>query len=139
MEIPKNMCVEYQEKIANSDTKNHLIHLYKTIPNWCLENRYPALEVLREYNGVDDGFFVDCQVDVVADKQVYVFNNCTGKVRTKFNVDDPFFPILYFGLGCDIEVIVDGYRCTVEVYDESRVNVKEINGGVCTVYNYKNK
>lgn len=137
MEIPKNMCKEYQEKIAYDNSKQNLIYLYKTIPNWCLENKYPALEVLKEYNGIDDGFYVDCDVDVVADKQVYVFNNCKGIVRTKFNVDDPFFPMLYFGLNCEISLVVDGGRCTVELYDTSDVDIKEINGGICTVYNYK--
>lgn len=137
MEIPKNMCVEYRKKVADAKTNKELIDYYKTIPNWCLENKYPALEVLKEYNGIDDGFHVDCDVDVVADKQTYVFNNCKGIVRTKFNVDDPFFPMLYFGLGCNMELVVDGGRCTVELYDTSDVDIKEINGGICTVYNYK--
>lgn len=130
------MCAEYRQKIKESESKEELVGFYKTIPNWCLENHHPPLDVMKTFNGVDDGFYADCNVDIVADKQTYIFNQCTGRVTTKFNTKDPYFPMLYFGLGCDMEVIVDGFRCTIELYDNSKVNVKEINGGIAKIYNY---
>lgn len=88
--------------------RDKLIGLYIENPDWCIERRFPSLELLRrEFSDIEDkGVYVGRTFDgEVFDKlQTYVFHDCKGTIRVAMDYDNAVIPMLYFANGCDIRV-----------------------------------
>lgn len=118
-----------------------LIKYYKLDPNWSLEHKFPSLEYL-ESNFNDDetrsmGVYISQHLDnLICDKQVYIFNNCTGSIHVVFNEDDAIFPMIYLGHGSNLDIIIDRAKTPVSLFDTSSANIDVINNGHVKVNNY---
>lgn len=83
-----------------------LIDYYLRNPDWCMERDYPTLGFLRENFSAskleEKGIFIDrtFRGEVLNDRQVYVFHNCKGTVKTGLNVEKQLIPMMYLANGC---------------------------------------
>lgn len=136
----KVICRDYLPRVLSAETLTDLIRLYKAEPSWALSVHYPAYEIMKEmFDNAEcrrNGVFVDQDLDKICDDQVYVFNKCRGKIKVIFNPNKACFPILYMGLGCEIDVHVDGTYSEINVYDGGKLNITTSNKGKVVVYKY---
>lgn len=102
------VCDEYSELAARAKTKVDALALYKRGIDWCLENNSPSVDLLRRYREdcAYNGIFIDRHFDseLLNDRPVYVFHNCTGTIRVGLNVKKRIIPMLYFANGCNITI-----------------------------------
>lgn len=102
------VCAEYDTLTSRARSKVDALSLYKRGIDWCLEHDSPSVDLLRAYKGdcAASGIYIDRHFngELLNDKQVYVFHNCTGSVRTGLNLEKKIIPMLYFANGCDMTV-----------------------------------
>lgn len=136
----KSICDSFIRKVKSAKTIQELVSFYKKEPSWALSVHYPSYDIMKDMFDNSEtrrnGVYVDHNVDIVCDDQLYVFNKCQGKLAVRFNPVKACFPILYMGLGCDMEVNVDGTYSEINIYDGGRLNIKTINKGKVVVYKY---
>ena len=136
----KTICPSFYNKVLSAKSIADLISLYKKEPSWALSVRYPSFDIMKERFDNSEtrrcGVFVDHNVDTVCDDQIYIFNKCRGKASVRFNPSKACFHILYMGLGCDMDVHVDGTYCEINIYDGGRLNITTANKGKVVVYKY---
>ena len=140
----KKICAEYTTLIDRAETKEDLVALYKRGIDWSLENDCPSLDFLRdEAKGFEyQGLFIDRHFngELLDEHQVYIFQNCTGEIRTGLNLEKKIIPMLYFANGCDMKVLRGGdatipIRIPLYVFGENRI-LCETSGSV-TFKTYK--
>lgn len=136
----EHICSTYTSKVQKSKNIQDLIKLYKQEPSWAMSVKYPSLDVMKRYFDIPEvmrmGVYIDRVVDVVCDDEVYIFNNCKGKIELTFNPDKACFPTIYIGLESDLEVTVNGIYSEINVYDNSKVKVKSKGRGKSTIFRY---
>lgn len=102
------ICNEYAELLRRCKSLSDFLALYRRGPDWALENQVPTISLLRQYpEGLDlHGILVDKHFDgdVLMDRTVYIFQHCTGTIRTGLNVPRKIIPMLYFANGCDMRI-----------------------------------
>lgn len=138
--VKKSICRGFAPKVLKSETITDLVSLYKKEPSWALSVHYPPFEVMKDmFDNTETrrcGVYVDRAVDLICDDQMYIFNKCRGRIIARFDPTKACFPILYMGLGCDMEVHVDGTYCEINVYDGGTLNITTANKGKVVVYKY---
>ena len=106
----KDICKDGYKEMRTRDI-NSLIDYYIANPDWCMERDFPDIHTLRENFGNlgDKGIHVDknFEGERLDGRLVYIFHNCTGKIRVGLNIDKAVIPMLYFGNGCDMDVLVE--------------------------------
>lgn len=136
----KHICPDFLPKVEGAKTISDLIRLYKREPSWALSVHYPSFEVMqsmfKNWETRRNGVYVDWTVDTLCDDQIYIFNKCRGRIRVEFNPRKACFPILYMGLGCEMDVHIDGTYCEINIYDGGTLNITTAHKGKVVVYNY---
>lgn len=107
--ISKGICNEYAELLSRSKDLPQFLHLYRRGVDWSLENDCPSIALMRQFpeERLDlHGIFIDKHFDgdVLMDRSVYIFQHCTGTIKTGLNVDRKEIPMLYFANGCDMRI-----------------------------------
>ena len=107
--IRKGICNEYAELLRRSKDLTQFLHLYRRGVDWSLENDCPSVALMRRFpeERLDlHGIFIDKEFngEVLDDRLVYIFHNCTGTIRTGLNVEQKIIPMLYFANGCDMRI-----------------------------------
>lgn len=125
-----NVCQEFREKIERG---MDLLTLYKQMPDWCMEQRFPSDELLEKHQSA--AVIYGKKVNMLLSEPIYILNNCTGRIT----IDGYGVSRVYLGRGCRIEAEVrDNAILILDCYD-SRVVVKKKNAGKCIKYSYKTK
>lgn len=104
----KGICVNGYNIMRMDDT-DALIEYYLQNPDWCLERDYPTLKFLKNnFSDIENkGVFVGKKFkgEVLNEKQVYIFHNCTGSVKVGLNVEKANIPMIYIANGCKIRFV----------------------------------
>ena len=141
----KNMgiCAEGYGRMRGYD-RDGLIRYYITNPDWCMERRFPSLELLRrEFSDIEDrGVFVGktFNKDVFDSRQVYVFHDCKGTVTVGWDMENAIIPMIYCANGCDLTFVSDKAEnpnpvsVPVYVFGSNRIKVKSDRSIRFTVY-----
>lgn len=136
----KYICDSFIRKVQSASTISELVSFYKKEPSWAMSVHYPSFEIMKEMFDNSEtrrnGVYVDHIVDIVCDDQIYMFNKCQGHLHVRFNPTKACFPILYMGLGCNMDVHVDGTYCEINVYDGGQLNITTANRCKVVVYKY---
>lgn len=136
----KSICADFRPLVEKAETVSDLIRLYKREPSWAMSVHYPAFEIMQEMfknsEARRNGVYVDWCVNMICDDQIYAFNKCSGKVRVQFNPRKACFPILYMGLDCDMDILIDGTYAEINIYDGGKLRISTVNKGKVTVYKY---
>lgn len=145
-------CVDVFKKLPTA-TDDELIDFYLRDPNYNIEKQYPDLNFLSKYCDNDyarsKGIYINQKLDnLICDKQVYIFNNCTGNINVIFNRKDKIFPMIYLGFGSNLDIIIDESRTPIYLFDNSSISIEIKNDARVTIYgvdgniikteNYKN-
>lgn len=103
------MCAENRRALDCADTDAEAIALYIKTIDWALEEGYPSYQTLCRYFGDCEqyGIFVnrDFHGELLDGRDVYVFHNCRGSIRTGLNIKMRRIPMLYFANGCDMTLL----------------------------------
>ena len=136
----KPICAAFYHKVDAAKRISELVALYKKEPSWALSVHYPSFEIMKERFDNSEtrrcGVYVDHDVGTICDDQIYIFNKCRGKAVVKFDPMKACFPVLYMGLGCDMNIHVDGTYCEINIYDGGRLNITTARKGKVVVYKY---
>lgn len=136
----KTICKRFYQKVLDCDSISRLVAYYKQEPSWALSVHYPDFEIMKEMFDNSEtrrcGVYVDHDVNAICDDQIYIFNKCRGHVTVKFDPQKACFPVLYMGLGCDMDIHVDGTYAEINIYDGGRLNITTANKGKVVVYKY---
>lgn len=139
--IEKDLSKPFQKEWKQRG-KSDLIEFYKTHSDWCMERNYPSLEFLKENFDTEDirkqGVYIDRRVNEVLSDQVYMFINCTGYCKVKFDPNKAIFPMIYVSLDSDMHFEIDGSDTPIQTYDNAVVTATAINGGKFKIYNGPN-
>lgn len=132
------LCAEHTQQWNRDWSEEELLNYYKTNPNWCLERRFPSLDLMRKYFKTplakNKGVYIDDYVTMRADGLCYIFNNCTVGVITGG------VSRFYFGLGSIGKIIVEDVAdCVIDYYDDSQIEVELRGKARLTVYRYGDK
>jgi len=139
--VETDLCKPFQKDWKERDIHG-LIEFYKTHPDWCMERKYPSLEFLKDHFDTDSvrdqGVFIDRKVNEILTDQVYMFINCTGYCKVKFDPEKAIFPMIYVSLDSDMHFEIDGSDTPIQIYDNSIVTASVINGGKYKIHNGSN-
>lgn len=107
--IHKGVCNEYAGLMRRSKYLTDFLYLYRRGVDWALENDCPSVALMRQFpeERLDlHGIFIDRHFDgeVLMDRDVYIFHNCTGTIKTGLNMSKKIIPMFYFANGCDIKI-----------------------------------
>lgn len=107
--INKGVCNEYAGLMQRSKYLTDFLYLYRRGVDWSLENDCPSITLMRQFpeERLDlHGIFIDKHFDgdVLMDRDVYIFHNCTGTIKTSLNVQKKMIPMLYFANGCNMKI-----------------------------------
>lgn len=141
-----HMCEENRRALSGIDSKPEAVALYLKTLDWALEEGYPSLPTLREHfsDCEDYGIFVGKKFsgEVLDDKTVYVFHNCTGYIKVGLNVEKKIIPILYFANDCDMTIRSSGNssilppRIPVYVFGNNVISVEHTDEIECKIYKF---
>lgn len=90
-----------------------LIAYFLENPDWCLERGFPSVYLLSRMDRdtlADSGIFIDRKFkgELLSSRQVYVFLNCRGTVKTGLNIPLSVIPMLYFANSCRMRIVGTG-------------------------------
>lgn len=140
-----HMCKENRIMLESVTSKEEAIELYKKTIDWALEEGYPSMATLRKdfTNNEADGIFIDkvFHGEILTDKTVYVFHNCSGTIRVGLNVEKKIIPMLYFANGCDMDVkgipgSVMQVRVPLYIFGDNRIGAEQSDDVVCRTYKF---
>lgn len=138
--VKKHICASFSQKVYKASSISELVKLYKKEPSWALSVKYPSLDIMKKYFDTPEvmrnGVYVDRDVDMMCDDEVYIFNKCRGRITLTFNPDKACFPVIYIGLDSDLEIVVDGIYSEINVYDNAKVYVRSKGRGKAKIYKY---
>jgi hypothetical protein len=108
----KGICADGLKELHHASELSEMIDYYITNPDWCMERDFPDIDTLRaEFSDIEDkGVFVDkvFNGELLNDRQVYIFHNCTGVIKVALNVEKAIAPMLYFANGCRLKIVGTG-------------------------------
>lgn len=139
LELAKNkkLCSQFQKEWVQKDI-HELVEFFKKHPDWCLERQYPSLLYLKKHFDSEEvrcqGVYVDRKVNETLSDQVYIFINCTGYCKVKFDPEKAIFPMIYVSLDSNMHFEIDGSSTPIQIYDNSTVTASAINGGSFKLY-----
>lgn len=123
---------EQGREVVRGYKRDKMIETYLRTIDWSLECGFPSMELMRrEFSDCEaDGIYVDKTFDgeLFAQKQVYVFHNCKGRIRVAMDYDNAVIPMLYFANGCEMEVI-----CDQENTPAIKVPLYVVDDGSCAI------
>lgn len=140
------ICSEGYGQMRGYD-RDGLIRYYLANPDWCMERKFPSLELLnREFSDIEDkGIYVGRRFDgeVLNKRQVYIFHNCTGTVRIGWDMENAIIPMLYCANACDLKIESDGepnpnpVSVPVYTFGKNRIRTTSDSSVRFTVYKEK--
>lgn len=136
------ICAEGYRRLWGQ-SKAEMLRYYICNPDWCMERDYPTLSVLRRefWDCEGWGVYVDRVLDgeVLGERQAYVFHHCRGRVRVRMSAGQALIPMLYFGNGCDMDVVCENesgvgtVRVPLYVMGDNAVRTSTVGDGACFV------
>lgn len=134
-----DMCSEYFDRLDES--KQNLISYYKQNPNECMEHRFPSIKLLEDYFNDEEtrsmGVYVSQHMgDHICNKQIYIFNNCTGSINVLFNREEQIYPMIYLGHGSNMKINILNSRSPIYMFDSSKANITVLGNGHATLIRY---
>ena len=142
------MCEENRAALSAVETKQDAIALYLKTIDWALEEGYPSIESLRRYfsDCEQEGVFLDKHFngDVLTERQVYVFHNCSGSIRVGLNKEKKIIPMLYFANGCNMEIkglpnTAMRIKVPLYVFGSNRISAEQSEDLICRTYEFEVK
>lgn len=142
------MCAENRSALESVDTKADAVALYLKTIDWALEEGYPNLLTLRrDFSDCEElGIYIDKDFhgEILNQRQVYVFHNCTGTIRTGLNLGKRIIPMLYFANGCDMNVrgiprSAMQVRVPLYIFGDNRISGEQSEDILCKIYSYEVK
>lgn len=145
--VNKGVCNEYAGLLDRCKSLTDFLYLYRRGVDWSLENDCPSLKLMRRFQEerLDlHGIFIDKHFDdeVLMDRDVYIFHNCTGTIRTGLNVSKKMIPMLYFANGCDMRVesaneefLPRPIRVPLYIFGSNKVESESSGKMDCVIYN----
>ncbi len=131
--VELNLCQPWQD--AWQDEFPALMDMYKRGIDFCIENDYPSLDILRKhFKGKTEAYniFIDADGEVNIHSGTVVV---TGDSKLKINVADYGVMSLYVRHASEVNVCSGDHSViSVESYDQSALNVK--NAYRINVYQY---
>lgn len=103
-----NGCREAYHELLQCVTKDDIIEVYKRNYQWCLENDFPDIDLIRrEFSGYEkENIFVGRHFNGETVKaQTVIFHDCTGVVNVEMDYEEKIIPMLYFANGCRMNVV----------------------------------
>ena len=131
------VCGQYLELLERQKDLTNFLSLYRRGARWSLEHNVPRIDMLRQCTEerLDlHGIYIDRHFDgdIFWDRQVYIFHNCTGTIRTGLNLDRRIAPILYFANGCNMRIesanadcITTPVHIPIYVYNNSHIEAED--------------
>lgn len=146
--INKGICNEYAGLMRRSKYLTDFLYLYRRGVDWSLENDCPSIALMRQFpeERLDlHGIFIDKHFDgeVLMDRDVYIFHNCTGTIKTGLNVQKKMIPMLYFANGCDIKIesasetpMPSPVRVPLYIFGENKIDFERSADMECITFNH---
>lgn len=107
----KGICTDGYGIMLNRDIDG-LVEYYLENPDWCMERQFPDLHTLKEQfsDCEDKGIYINktFKGEILNDKQVYVFHNCRGTIKTGLNLKKRIIPMIYICNGCRLRIVGTG-------------------------------
>lgn len=105
----RGICADGYRTIREAPDREALIRYYLSNPDWCISRGFPDLPTLADCfsDCADMGVYVNVRFNgqLLNDRQIYIFHNCTGCIRTTFNIEKAVIPMLYVANGCRLRII----------------------------------
>lgn len=124
-ELARNigLCDQHYDAWDCNWSISDLIDYFLSNPNWCMKNKFPAIETFKKYGDSDEvrskGVFIDMAVTSRAMLSTYAFIKCSvGMIVNRVCT-------MYFRDACKAKVIIDsGGVLMVNIYDSSEVDIE---------------
>ena len=127
--VNAGLCKEHTAKWNRNWTADDMLKYYKANPNWCMERRFPPLDILEKYRNHSLNIFVSEDVTMRASGLCYIFVNCNAGIITRDIVR------LYFSLDSNAKIVVeDGGDLVVDTYDDTKLDIELRGNARCVVY-----
>lgn len=142
----KTLCDNYKNPLERCQTPAQAIRLFKNCISWALQERYPTKEELLQFADKDtlaeNGVYIDREFngECINDFICCVFINCTGIIKTGYNMQKKILPMFYLSEGSGLEIIPDRNllprSIPIELYYGSNVYLSNRNADKFIVYDY---